>query len=67
MSLKIDSKLNTRFPDLTVLTLHIKGVQIRKRGAELEKFKVEVMRQVRNDYNLDSVKDHPTFRAEGKC
>lgn len=63
MSLKIDSKLKTRFPDLTVLTLHIKGVQIQKRGAELEKFKVEVMMQVRNEYNLDSVKDHPTFRA----
>jgi len=63
MSLKIDSKLKTRFPDLNVLTLHIKGVQIQKRGAELEKFKVEVMRQVRNEYNLDSVKDHPTFRA----
>ena len=63
MSLKIDSKLKTRFPDLTVLTLRIKGVQIQKRGAELEKFKVEVMRQVRNEYNLDSVKDHPTFRA----
>jgi len=63
MSLKIDSELKTRFPDLNVLTLHIKGVQIHKRGAELEKFKVEVMRQVRNDYNLDSVKDHPTFRA----
>jgi len=63
MILKIDSKLKTRFPDLTVLTLRIKGVQIQKRDAKLEKFKVEVMRQVRNDYNLDSVKDHPTFRA----
>jgi DNA/RNA-binding domain of Phe-tRNA-synthetase-like protein len=63
MILKIDSKLKTRFPDLTVLTLRIKGVQIQKRGAELEKFKVEVMRQVREEYDLDSVKDHPTFRA----
>ena len=63
MSLKIDSELKTRFPDLNVLTLHIKGVQIQKRGAELEKFKVEVMRQVRNKYSLDSVKDYPTFRA----
>jgi len=63
MILKIDSKLKTRFPDLTVLTLRIKGVQIQKRDAKLENFKVEVMRQVRNDYNLDSVKDHPTFRA----
>ena len=63
MSLKMDSKLKTRFQDLTVLTLRIKGVQIQKRGTEFEKFKVEVMRQVRNEYNLDSVKNHPTFRA----
>lgn len=63
MSLKIHSKLKTRFPDLTVLTLRIKAVQIQKRGAELEKFKVKVVRQVRNEYNLDSVKDQPTFRA----
>lgn len=63
MSLKIDSKLKTRFPDLNVLTLHIEGVHVQKRDSELEKFKVEVMRQIRNDYSLDSVKDHPTFRA----
>jgi DNA/RNA-binding domain of Phe-tRNA-synthetase-like protein len=63
MSLKIDSKLKTRFPDLNVLTFHIEGVHVQKRDSELEKFKVEVMRQVRDDYSLDSVKDHPTFRA----
>lgn len=63
MSLKIDFKLKTRFPDLNVLTHHIKGVHVQKRDNELENFKVEVMRQVRNDYNLDSVKNHPTFRA----
>ena len=63
MSLKIDFKLKTRFPDLNVLTHHIKGVHVQKRDNELENFKVEVMRQVRDDYSLDSVKDHPTFRA----
>jgi len=63
LSLKIDSELKTCFPDLNVLTFRIKAVQIQKRGVELEKFKVEVMRQVRNDYSLDSVKDQPTFRA----
>jgi DNA/RNA-binding domain of Phe-tRNA-synthetase-like protein len=63
MSLKIDPKLKTRFPDLNVLTLHIEGVHVRKRDSELENFKVEVMRQIRDDYSLDSVKDHPTFRA----
>jgi DNA/RNA-binding domain of Phe-tRNA-synthetase-like protein len=63
MTLKIDSKLKARFPDLNVLTLRIKGVQVKKRDSELEKFKVEVMRQVRNDYSLDSIKDQPIFRA----
>ncbi len=63
MSLKIDSKLKTRFPDLNVLTFHIEGVHVRKRDSELEKFKVEVIRQIRDDYSLDSVKDQPTFRA----
>ena len=63
MSLKIDSELSTRFPNLTTLTLQVNGVKIQKKEAELEKFKLEVMKQVRNEYDLDSVKDHPTFRA----
>jgi DNA/RNA-binding domain of Phe-tRNA-synthetase-like protein len=63
MNLKIDSELKTAFPDLTVLKLHISGVQIQKRDTELEKFKIAVTQQVRNDYDLHTVKDHPTFRA----
>jgi DNA/RNA-binding domain of Phe-tRNA-synthetase-like protein len=63
MSLKIDSELGTRFPDLTVITFQVNGVKIQKKDTELEKFKLEVMQQVRNEYDLDAVKDHPTFRA----
>jgi DNA/RNA-binding domain of Phe-tRNA-synthetase-like protein len=63
MNLKIDSKLKARFPALNVLTLRIKGVQVRKRDDKLENFKAEVMKHVRSEYSLDSVKDHPTFRA----
>jgi DNA/RNA-binding domain of Phe-tRNA-synthetase-like protein len=63
MNLKIDSELKTCFPDLTVLTLHIKGVQTQKKRPELENFKTEVTRQVRDEYTLNTVKDHPTFRA----
>ena len=63
MSLKIDPELRTCFPDLTVLTLQIKGVQIQKKSPELEKFKVEVTGQVRNAYDIDTVKDHPIFRS----
>jgi len=63
MILRIDSELKTAFPDLTVLTLHINGVKIQKRDNELEKFKATVAEQVRNEYDLDTVKDHPTFRV----
>ncbi len=63
MSLKINSKLKTRFPDLNAYILYIKDVKIQKRDTELEKFKVEVMGQVRKEYNLDSIKDQPIFRA----
>jgi DNA/RNA-binding domain of Phe-tRNA-synthetase-like protein len=63
VSLKIDSELKARFPDLTASIFHIKDVKIQKRDAELENFKVEIMRQVREEYEIDSVKDQPIFRA----
>ena len=63
MSLRIDDELKKRFPKLDALTLTIDGVQVKKKSAELETLKQEVMEQVRKDYTLESVKDHPTFRA----
>lgn len=63
LSLKIDPELKRRFPELNALTLGIAGVQIKKKDAELENFKKQITEQIRNDYTLDSVKDHPTFRA----
>jgi len=63
MSLKIDPELNSRFSDLTALTLQVKNVKIQKRDAELEKFKLEIIKQVRREYNLDAVKDQPIFRS----
>jgi DNA/RNA-binding domain of Phe-tRNA-synthetase-like protein len=63
MNLKIDSELSNRFPDLKVLLLQIDEMKIKKKDSELEKFKLTVTKQVRNEYELDAVKDHPTFRA----
>jgi len=63
MALKIDAHVKTRFPGLQVLTCEILGVKIKKRSAELEKFAKELMEQVRQKYNLESLKDLPTFRA----
>ena len=63
MRLNIDPKLKIRFPDLNVPILYIEGVYIQKKDAELEEFKTEVIRQVRSDYSLDSLKDQSIFRA----
>ena len=63
MTLMIDSELKTRFPELNALTLNIDSVKIKKRNPELENFKLEIIKQIRNEYTLDSVKDHQTFRA----
>ena len=63
MTLMIDSELKTRFPELNALTLNIDGVKIKKRNPELENFKLEIIKHIRNEYTLDSVKDHQTFRA----
>ena len=63
MNLKIEVQLKTRFPDLTVLTCNVKDVKVEKQNFELEKFKDEIMKQVKEKYDLDSVKNLPTFRA----
>jgi len=63
MDLKIDIQLKTRFPELKVLTCEIEGVKVEKQSVELEKFEDEIMKHVRERYNLESLKDGSTFRA----
>lgn len=62
MIFKIDSEINTRFPDLNALIIQIKDVKIHKIDDELEKIKLEVIKQVRKEYNINLVKDQKTFR-----
>jgi DNA/RNA-binding domain of Phe-tRNA-synthetase-like protein len=62
MMLKIDSSLAVLFPDLKALVYEVRGVHIEKRIPEFEAFKNEVIRHVRERYNLESLKDLPTFR-----
>lgn len=63
MVLKIDVQLKTRFPELKVLTCEIEGVKVEKRNVELEKFQNEITKQVREQYDLESLKNLSTFRA----
>ena len=63
MILKINSELNGRFPDLNTIMIQIKDVKIHEIDDELEKVKLEIIKQVRKKYNLNLVKDLKTFRV----
>ena len=63
MSLSIEFQLQKRFPELKVLTCQIGGVRVEKRNVELERFKEEVMKEVREQYDLESLRNVSTFRA----
>jgi len=63
MNMKIDFQLKTRFLGLTVLTFNVKDIKVETQNFELEKFKGEITKKVREKYDLDSIKNLPTFRA----
>jgi len=44
------------------LVYEVRGVHVQKRSSELEMFKNEVTRNVREKYDLESLKDRVTFR-----
>jgi len=63
MKLTISPDIKSRFPKLTVLTSRITNVKVRKQDAELEKFKTELINNIKKQYHLDSLKDVASFRA----
>lgn len=63
MDVRIDSRLKARFPELMVLTCEVRGVRVERLSVGLEKFKEELMEEVRKRYDLESLKGLPVFRA----
>jgi len=61
--LKIDNEVKARYPGLDVLTCRVANVVVEKKNLELEKFKEELIKEAKDKYTLDSLKDAPTFRA----
>jgi len=63
MRVKIDLPLKIRFPDLIVLTARMENVRIETRNAELEQFGKEVVQEIKERYDLESLKDQEIIRA----
>lgn len=63
MVLKISADLGKRFPGLRVLVVHINGVRVEREKVKLQQFKETVIEEIKQKYDLVTVKDVPIFRA----
>ncbi|MEM2863940.1 MAG: phenylalanine--tRNA ligase beta subunit-related protein [Candidatus Bathyarchaeia archaeon] len=63
MKLIIDGRLKSDHPGLSVLLSTISGVTVKSLDESLEAFKGEVLKKIRTQYKLESLKDEPVFRA----
>ncbi|MCD6470392.1 hypothetical protein J7L29_06295 [Candidatus Bathyarchaeota archaeon] len=62
MHVRVDAKIKEDFPNLLILTALIKGLEIKKKDARLESLKMKVINEVKDKYNITSLKDLPTIR-----
>lgn len=58
----IDSRVRGKFPDLEVRLKSVSGITIGGESDALEKLKSQVTREVKETYNLETLKDDPHFR-----
>ena len=63
MTVAISEEIRKDFPDLRILTGRIEGVRIEKSNVELEEFKRRIIKEIRETYNIETLKDRPILRA----
>jgi len=63
MRIIIQPQLEQQFPGLRVLLRRIDGLRVERERIDLQQFKDEIVREIKNKYDLATVKDEPVFRA----
>ncbi len=63
MELKIEQELIDRFTGLQALIIYIRGVKFERTNPDLEDFKEKIIEEVKENYDIESLKDVPIFRA----
>ena len=62
MDIVYHQDIRKKFPDLRVSLLNVKGLKILKESSQLEKFKKDVINEIKSSYVLETIKDKETFR-----
>ena len=61
--LRVDPGLQSKFPGLKAQIYWVRGVEVKREDPSLEGFKTEVMERTKDQWSLDQLREHPTFRA----
>ncbi|MBM3291556.1 hypothetical protein FJY84_02635 [Candidatus Bathyarchaeota archaeon] len=61
--LQIDKKLHQNFLGLSARIKIIDGVKIYEESRNLEDYKIEVIKKIKDKWNIDELKEDPIFRA----
>jgi DNA/RNA-binding domain of Phe-tRNA-synthetase-like protein len=61
--LEIDIPLQKRFPELAAQIVRFKDVNVKLEDPSLEEYKNKVFEEVHNRWNIEELRDYPTFRA----
>jgi DNA/RNA-binding domain of Phe-tRNA-synthetase-like protein len=61
--LKLSRELQGRFPGLAAQIVSFSGVTVARESPELEQYKTEVANRIRKRWDIEELREHPTFRA----
>jgi DNA/RNA-binding domain of Phe-tRNA-synthetase-like protein len=61
--ISIDRRLATKYQDLHVLAIKVSNVAVERTSAELEAKKAELAAQIRQDYDIQTLKDDERIRS----
>ncbi len=62
MQLKITDELKKKYPDMKVLIRVIEAVEIKREDEKLENFKNKITKEIKEGYDIESLKDDQTVR-----
>jgi len=61
--IKLSLELRERFPGLAAQIVRFEGVTVARESPKLERYKTEVAERVRERWDVEELREHPTFRA----
>ncbi|MBN2335933.1 hypothetical protein JXL21_10285 [Candidatus Bathyarchaeota archaeon] len=61
--LKLSPELQARFPGLAAQIIRFSGVSVARESRELEDYKLEVSAEIKERWEVEQLREHPTFRA----